>query len=190
MLVCSDATWRCRQRFPYGPRRRPTRRSSAPIDWQLPFSCPLLRRAPISLGFAGASRRNGYSACCSWLGARAVPSQAASGAERASLTGDAARDPFGRDLDPNGHGRGRGHWPGECTGSSWHPVRPTSPGSGAGPTQQLGHQLLGLRVGINIQVGQPAGQQPVGTPDRIRPARAGPVGASAAGTAPRRPGQR
>ena len=26
----------------------------ATIDWQLPFSCPLLRRAPISLGFAGA----------------------------------------------------------------------------------------------------------------------------------------
>ena len=42
--------------------------------------------------------------------------------------------------------------------------------SGPGPPQQLGDQLLGLGVGIHVQVGQPAGQQPVGPPHRIRPA--------------------
>ena len=45
--------------------------------------------------------------------------------------------------------------------------RGAPPSSGAGSTQQLGDQLLGLRIGIDIQVGQPPGQQPIGAPYRV-----------------------
>jgi hypothetical protein len=34
--------------------------------------------------------------------------------------------------------------------------------------QQLGDQLLGLRVGVHVQLGQLSSQQPIGPPDRVR----------------------
>jgi hypothetical protein len=48
-----------------------------------------------------------------------------------------------------------------------------STGPGAGPAQQVGNQLLGLRFGVDVQVGEPAGQQPVGAAHGVGPVELG-----------------
>ena len=162
-----------------------TRRSSAPIDWQLPFR--VHKERPSSLGLAGASRPNGWARCCSWVGARAVPSQAASRAERASLT---ATPPGLLRSRPRSQRTTAVRVSQGTYGSSWHPGQANKTrvrrraGAAARPP-------AARSPGRGQHPGRPAGGPAAGRSAGPHPAaRAGPVGASAAGTAPQRPGQR
>jgi hypothetical protein len=189
VLVCRDAAWHGCQRFPSGYLDH-----SAQLGDHRPRSTGnslfvSFEERPQFAGLAGASRRNRWARCCRWLGARALASQAPSTAERASLT-----------ATPPGLLRSRPR-PQQATavvvrvrqgtyGSSWRPgqanqdpvrrradaaARPPaarSPGRGQHPARPAGGPAAGRYAGPH-----PA-------------ARAGPGGASAAGTAPQRPGQR